>query len=266
MRKRYLIYLIGQRIRSKIEKICVEKKIADSAGEPNRKPAELARSDFWFELYSFARKSREPRTAVPPALRVPGSRSARGGRDQPAPANARRAAPPSGASRRDDPHCRWAHPKPTICPTGRASVRGGRGGMSTASASATDVCRVRPTEKYWTDYEDWKVRPPTRSRRLDTSVRPERTKKPAVSGAAVVLIILVPRFRETFLFYSPDRLTAFRALARFAHLRLSSFVTLPPFAQTTHHPSAVEHFESFKRMASGKLLVFLDMTGPSRRS
>lgn len=59
--------------------------------------------------------------------------------------------------------------------------------MSTASASATDVGRVRPTEKYWTDYEDWKVRPPTRSRRLDTSVRPERTKKPAVSGTAVVL-------------------------------------------------------------------------------
>jgi len=43
---------------------------------------------------------------------------------------------------------------------------------------------------------------------------------------------------------------------------LSSFVPFPPIAQTTHHPSAVEHFESFKRMASGKLLVvFLDYDG-----
>ena len=91
--------------------------------------------------------------------------------------------------------------------------------MSTASASATDVGRVRPTEKYWTDYEDWKVRPPTRSRRLDTSVRPERTKKPAVSGAAVVRIISRPEvsWKNVFVLILKDRLTAFRALRAASH-------------------------------------------------
>ena len=85
-----------------------------------------------------------------------------------------------------------------------------------------------------------------------------------MSGAAVVLIISRPEvsWKNVFVLFLKDRLTAFAPSRRFAHLRLSSFVTLPPFAQTTHHPSAVEHFESFKRMASGKLLVvFLDYDG-----
>lgn len=206
-----------------------KRKIADSAGEMPNRTEELARSDFLVRALCtkvVAKRKSEEHVAnpahrpVPPAPRVPGSRSARGAvaTNRGARANARRAAralrASLGASRRDESLIAVGTQKPTfICPTGRASVRGGRGGMSTASASATDVGRVRPTEKYWTDYEDWKVRPPTRSRRLDTSVRPERTKKPAVSGAAVVLIISRPEvsWKNVFVLFLKDRLTAFRA-------------------------------------------------------
>ena len=103
----------------KIEKICVEKKIADSAGEmPNRKPARNWREViFWFELSArraFAKRKSEEHVAnpahrpVPPAPRVPGSRSARGAvaTNRGARANARRAAralrASLGASRRDE--------------------------------------------------------------------------------------------------------------------------------------------------------------------
>ena len=238
MRRRYLIgYLIGQRIQTQRSRRSA-KKIADSRGSRDAKPKteELARSVFfWFELSarrSFAKRKSEGHVAnpahrpVPPVPRVPGSRSARGAvaTNRGARANARRAAralcASFGASRRDESLVAVGTQKPTfICPTGRASVRGGRGGMSTASASATDVGRVRPTEKYWTDYEDWKVRPPTRSRRLDTSVRPERTKKPAVSGAAVVRIIRRPEvsWKNVFVLFLKDRLTAFRALHAASH-------------------------------------------------
>ena len=215
MRRRYLIgYLIGQRIQTQRSRRSA-KKIADSRGSRDAKPKteELARSVFfWFELSarrSFAKRKSEGHVAnpahrpVPPVPRVPGSRSARGAvaTNRGARANARRAAralcASFGASRRDESLVAVGTQKPTfICPTGRASVRGGRGGMSTASASATDVGRVRPTEKYWTDYEDWKVRPPTRSRRLDTSVRPERTKKPVGCGGRPQSSRVVPsRFR-----------------------------------------------------------------------
>ena len=51
--------------------------------------------------------------------------------------------------------------------------------MSTASASATEVGRVRPTEKYWTDYEDWKVRPTTREERRERRERSSKTKEKA---------------------------------------------------------------------------------------
>ena len=95
--------------------------------------------------------------------------------------------------------------------------------MSTASASATDVGRVRPTEKYWTDYEDWKVRPPTRSRRLDTSVRPEERKSPRcrVRRSSSVVRVVPSRpevsWKNVFFLFLSDRLTAFRALHAASH-------------------------------------------------
>ena len=231
MRKRYLIgYLIGQRIRSKDREDLRRKgKSLTPQERCQTEPRNWREVIFWFELS--ARRSlreresegacREPRTppgpAGPACPRI--ALGSRRGRDQPRRLRERTACGRAlraslGASRRDESLIAVGTQKPTfICPTGRASVRGGRGGMSTASASATDVGRVRPTEKYWTDYEDWKVRPPTRSRRLDTSVRPERTKKPAVSGAAVVLIISRPEvsWKNVLFLFLKDRLTAFRA-------------------------------------------------------
>ena len=134
--------------------------------------------------------------------------------------------------------------------------------MSTASASATDVGRVRPTEKYWTDYEDWKVRPSTRSRRFDASVRPERmTNQPPASGRGGRP---ESSAREGFVekpFFPPDPSRRTDDAARIVR-RSPIGNAFSPHAQTTHHPSAVEHFESFERMARGKLLtVFLDYDG-----
>ena len=126
--------------------------------------------------------------------------------------------------------------------------------MSTASASATEVGRVRPTEKYWKDYEDWKVRPTTRSRRE----RPERSSRELTRWCrrAAVVFSRARRLRfRVFSFFFPPRSRARTDRTTLTHV-------LDSLTQTTHHPSAVERFESFKAMASGKLLtVFLDYDG-----
>ena len=136
--------------------------------------------------------SREPRTPPGPAgpARVPGSRSARGAlaTARGARENARRRASRPRASLGAS---RPAHPSLPLgetdifCPTGRASGAEGRGGMSTASASATEVGRVRPTEKYWTDYEDWKVRPTTREERRERRERSSKGKGVSLGGVGV---------------------------------------------------------------------------------
>jgi hypothetical protein len=107
---------LGSESDQKIEKICVEKKIADSGEMPNR-TRNWREVIFWFELSarrSFAKRKSEEHVAnpahrpVPPAPRVPGSRSARGAvaTNRGARANARRAAralrASLGASRRDE--------------------------------------------------------------------------------------------------------------------------------------------------------------------
>jgi hypothetical protein len=135
---------------------------------------------------------REPRTPPGPAgpARVPGSRSARGAlaTARGARENARRRAARPRASLGAS---RPAHPSLPLgetdifCPTGRASGAEGRGGMSTASASATEVGRVRPTEKYWTDYEDWKVRPTTREERRERRERSSQRKRRLSRGVGV---------------------------------------------------------------------------------
>ena len=54
--------------------------------------------------------------------------------------------------------------------------------MTAGDEAAAEVPRPRPTEKYWTDYEDWKVRrPPARAPNPATPRDPlpaARAKKP----------------------------------------------------------------------------------------
>ena len=121
----------------------------------------------------------------------------------------------------------------------------GRGRDAAAGdEAAAEVPRPRPTEKYWTDYEDWKVRRPPRAR---AEPRDAAGSAPSRQG------------KKTRAFASsrgggPPPSPRSHS-SRFAE-------SDPPFSPQTHHPSAIECFERFRAAASGKLLtVFLDYDG-----
>lgn len=121
--------------------------------------------------------------------------------------------------------------------------------MTAGNEAAAEVPRPRPTEKYWTDYEDWKVRRPTRARAepRDAAGPPPsaaRAKKPCVC-------VCVHH-------HAPPR------TAPLAPSPSVPSLTRPPAPSSTqtHHPNAIERFERFRAAASGKLLtVFLDYDG-----
>ena len=48
-----------------------------------------------------------------------------------------------------------------------------------------ELSRPRPTEKYWEDYEDWKVRPTTREERRERRERSSGKEKASLGGVGV---------------------------------------------------------------------------------
>ena len=231
MRKRYLIgYLIGQRIRSKDREDLRRKgksltpqercqteprnwREARFFGSSSLHEARCEEKSAGMSRTPHTARSRRPRVS-PDRARLPGR-----GRDQP-----RRSARTHGVrrARSEPPAARRAATSPPLplgprnrhlfaLPVARAYARAG--GMSLSVRVRDGRVRVRPTEKYWTDYEDWKVRPPIalEAPRHERSSR--ENEKACGVAAAVVLIISRPEvsWKNVFVLFLKDRLTAFRA-------------------------------------------------------
>ena len=110
-----------------------------------------------------------------------------------------------------------------------------------------ELSRPRPTEKYWEDYEDWKVSADERNAAASRPARDERTPRPRPRPSHV------PTHREEI--WRDGRLKSTH------HRPVLIPVPLIPLIQT-HHPSAIESFDRFRAVAQGKLLtVFLDYDG-----